>query len=326
MPEVTAGTMELAEVAGRVLEGGRIGLEEALFLLRQDPYELAMWGRRITEAHHGKRVDLCSIVSGRSGRCPEDCKFCAQSVFYQTGIETFPLREAGEILAAAEEAKRVGAHRFDIVVAGTDPGGDFERICGMLGAIRERTGLETCASLGSLTPEQARELRAAGVSRYNHNVETARAFFPEIISTHGYDDRLETLRNVREAGMELCCGCIIGLGESVQDRAQMALEIRELEPEVVPLNVLNPIPGTPLEEVEPIAPLDIIRAIAMFRFVMPKAVIKLAGGRERNLRDMQALGVVAGANGLIVGNYLTTAGRAPEEDLRMIADLGLTAS
>jgi len=323
--EAAKRSSELGDLAQMVLGGGEIGLPEAVSLLDQDPYELAMWGRRITEAYHGKRVDLCSIVNGRSGRCPEDCKFCAQSAFYETGIATFPLRGEAEILAAAEEAKRAGAHRFDIVVAGADPGGDFERICGMLSRIRERTGLQTCASLGALTPAQAQALRSAGVTRYNHNVETTRARFAQIVSTHTYDHRLATLSNVRQAGMELCCGCVIGLGESTEERARLALEIRELEPEVVPLNVLNPIPGTPLADMAPLAPLNIVRTIAMFRFVMPRAVIKLAGGRERNLRDLQALGLVAGANGLILGNYLTTLGRPAEDDLQMIADLGLTA-
>ncbi len=313
----------LPHLADRALAGANIEPHEALWLLEQDPYELAMWGRRVTEHFHGNRVDLCSIVNARSGRCPEDCKFCAQSAHYDTLVATYPLRDAEGIVAAAEQARQAGADRFDIVVAGQGAGDDLDAICGMFRDIRSRTGLDLCASLGRLSPDDAHVLRAAGVTRYNHNVETARARYPEIVTTHAYEERLATLRNVRAAGMELCCGGIIGMGEGPGDRVQFAFELRALDPEVVPLNVLNPIPGTPLEHGEPVPPLDIIRTIAMFRFVLPRAVIKLAGGRERNLRDLQALGIVAGANGLIIGNYLTTLGRPPEEDLQMIRDLGL---
>ena len=315
--------VSLPDLADRVLSGGSMEPDEALGLLAQDPYELAVWGRRVTERFHGTRVDLCSIVNARSGLCPEDCKFCAQSAHYHTGVATYPLRDPADIVAAAQAARDTGAHRFDIVVAGQGPGGDLNAICRTFRDIRTCTGLALCASLGRLSPEDARQLRAAGVTRYNHNVETNRARYPEIVSTHAYEERLETLANVRAEGMELCCGGIIGMGESPADRVQFAFELRALEPAVVPLNILNPIPGTPLEHAAPIPPLDIIRTIAMFRFVLPRAVIKLAGGRERNLRDLQALGIVAGANGLIIGNYLTTLGRPPEDDLQMIRDLGL---
>ncbi|MFQ6098685.1 MAG: biotin synthase BioB, partial [Armatimonadota bacterium] len=230
-----------------------------------------------------------------------------------------------DILRAAKEAAAHGAERFDVVVSGADPGGDFDAICEALADVRAQTGLNTCASLGALTRAQARQLREAGVTRYNHNVETARARYAEIVSTHPYQRRLETIRIVKEEGLELCCGCIIGMGESPEERVDLALELRALEPDCVPINVLNPIVGTPLEGTPPLPPLEIIRTIAMFRFVMPDVTLKYGGGRERNLRDLQALGMVAGVNGLILGNYLTTLGRPPEQDLQMIRDLGLEA-
>ena len=315
---------EAARLARHVLAGGVIGRDEALLLMAHpDVYELAMWARRITERFHGKRVDCCSIISARSGRCPEDCRFCAQSAHWTTNAPLHPLLPPERILDAARNARAAGAGRFDVVVSGADAGEDFDAICQVLAEVRRDTGLETCASLGSLTGERARRLRESGVTRYNHNVETTRARYPEIVSTHRYEDRVATIRLVKESGIELCCGCIIGMGESPEDRVDLALELRDLEPDAVPINVLNPIPGTPLEHMPPIPPLEIIRTIAMFRFVMPRTILKYGGGRERNLRDLQALGMVAGINGLILGNYLTTTGRPPAEDLQMIRDLGL---
>ncbi len=228
-------------------------------------------------------------------------------------------------MAAAERAKRSGASHFGIVTAGPDPGGDFDAICSAAEAIRERVGIEVHASTGFLTPDEAGQLASAGVTEYNHNVETARAVFPSVVSTHTYEERVATIRSAQAAGMNVCCGCIVGLGETAENRVDLALEVRELGPNSVPLNVLHPIPGTPLEKQAPLPPLEIIRTIAMFRFVMPKTRLRLAGGREHNLRDLQCLSIVAGANALCLGDYLTTRGRPAEQDVQMLEDLELSS-
>jgi len=316
---------DIAETAERVLAGQSIGRDDALAVVEHpDLYELAMWGRRITEHFHGTHVDMCAIVNARSGLCPEDCKFCAQSARADTEAPSYPLKSEEELLRAAQRAKVAGATHFGIVTAGPDPGGDFEAVCDAAQAIRARVGIEVCASIGFLSPNQARQLASAGVAHYNHNVETTRANFPTIVSTHTYEERLATVRNAQAAGLKACCGCIIGMGETAADRVDLALEIRELGPESAPLNVLQPIPGTPLANQPPLAPLEIIHTIAMFRFVMPKTRLRYAGGREHNLRDLQSLGLIAGVNALCLGDYLTTRGRLAEEDLQMIRDLRLS--
>jgi biotin synthase len=320
-------TPPVAEIADRVLAGHTIGRDEALALVEHpDPYELAMWGRRITEHFQGTHVDMCAIVSARGGRCPEDCKFCAQSAHAEADAPEYPLKGVDELVEAAQRAKRAGASHFGIVTAGPDPGGDLDAICGAARAIRERVGIDVHASAGFLTADGASRVASAGVTVYNHNLETASACFPSIVSTHTHGDRVATVQVAQAAGMNLCCGCILGLGETAQDRVNLAFEIRELRPSSVPLNVLHPIPGTPLEDQPPLPPLDIIRTIAMFRFAMPRTRLRLAGGREHNLRDLQCLSLVAGANALCLGDYLTTRGRPAEEDLQMIADLGLSHS
>jgi biotin synthase len=315
----------IAETAERVLAGGTIGREEALCLVQNpDAYELAMWGRRITEQFQGTHVDMCAIVNARGGRCPEDCTFCAQSAHADTNAPTYPLKSREELLHSAERARAAGAVHFGIVTAGRDPGDDLDAICDAGWAIRERVGIDVHASCGFLTAAQAQQLVSAGIRHYNHNVETTRALFPDIVSTHSYEERVATVRTAQAAGMGVCCGCIIGMGETAEERVDLALELRELAPDSVPLNVLHPIPGTPLQDVPPLPPLDIIRTIAMFRFVMPGTQLRLAGGRERNLRDLQSLALVAGANALCLGDYLTTPGRPAEQDLQMIQDLALS--
>ncbi|MFQ5809270.1 MAG: biotin synthase BioB [Armatimonadota bacterium] len=318
-------TPSVAQIADRVLAGHTIGRDDALALVEHpDPYELAMLGRRITERFQGTHVDMCAIVNARGGRCPEDCKFCAQSAHADADAPEHSLKSADELLEAAERAKRAGASHFGIVTAGPDPGGDLETVCEAAQAIRDQVGIEVHASAGFLTADAASRLASAGVTEYNHNLETARAFFPSVVSTHTHQDRVATVQAAQAAGMNVCCGCIVGLGETAEDRVHLALEIRELGPSSVPLNVLHPIPGTPLENQPPLPPLDIVRTIAMFRFVMPKTRLRLAGGREHNLRDLQCLSIVAGANALCLGDYLTTRGRPAEEDLQLIADLGLS--
>jgi biotin synthase len=228
-----------------------------------------------------------------------------------------------EIVSSGRDAAARGAGCFGIVTSGPDPGGDadLDAVCG---AARELSKhLDVCASLGRLTAGQVKRLADAGVRRIHHNLETARSFFSRVCTTHSYDDRIETVRAVTSAGVEACCGGLMGLGETWRQRVELALELRELGVGSVPINFLNPIPGTPCERAEPITPLDALKIIALFRFVLPRAAIKTAGGRERTLRDLQAWMFYAGANSTMIGNYLTTPGRPPEEDLRLIADLGL---
>ena len=267
----------------------------------------------------GEDIDLCTIINARSGRCTEDCKFCAQSAHYVTGAAEYPLLPDEEMLQAAAQAKAIGSARFSIVTSGNALDDDeFARVVALVTRIGKEVGIAVCASLGCLSREQLTRLRDAGISRYHHNLETSRNFYPHIVSTHGYDERLDTARTTREVGIPLCCGGIFGLGESRKDRIELALELRALQPDVVPLNFLIAIPGTPLADMPPLDPVEALKTIAIFRLILPDKVIKLGGGREQILGDFQATAFLAGANGMIIGGYLTRAGRAVEEDRRLV--------
>lgn len=313
----------------KVLAGGAVTYEEALALGDTAPEDvplLAAWANKVRAAYCGRGVDMCGIINIRSGRCSEDCKFCAQSARHRTAAPVYPLREVSDIVAAAREVERLGARRASLVTSGkgmdNDP--DFPHILSALEAVMQETGLSVCANLGTLTPAQARALAAAGVKRYAHNIETSARFYPSVCTTHSYEDRLATVRAAKAVGLELCTGGIIGMGETWQDRVDMAFTLRELGPDSIPINILNPIKGTALAHVQPPPPLDIIKTFAMFRLVLPDKTIRPAGGRELNLRDMQGALLLAGANGLIVGNYLTFSGRNAAADFQMVADAGLT--
>ncbi|KKG08304.1 biotin synthase BioB [Methanosarcina sp. 2.H.A.1B.4] len=272
----------------------------------------------------GNNVDLCAITNAKSGRCPENCRFCAQSAHHCAETREYPLLSPERLLEDAKYAEKAGARRFSIVTSGNRL--KFEELESILDAVRlikSRTGLEVCASIGTLSPESAGKLKEAGVSRIHHNLESSESFFRRICSTHTYADRIRTIRTAKEAGLEVCSGGILGLGESMQDRIKLALTLRELDVDAVPINILNPVPGTPMENAAPLPPMEILKSIALFRLVLPEKNIKLAGGREKNLRDLQSLALFCGANGLMLGNYLTTEGRSPEMDLQMIRDAGL---
>jgi biotin synthase len=315
-------------IADKVLSGGEVTPHEAAALAGvcgPDVHDLLYWANRIRERFCGDEIHLCSIVNARSGACPEDCIFCAQSARHSANVPAFPMLAPEQIVSAGRDAARRGAVCVGIVTSGPDPGSerDLQTVCEAAAELSATGAINVCTSLGHLTVDQARRLAVAGVQRIHHNVETSRRFFPSICTTHGYEDRVRTVRAAKAAGLEVCSGGIFGLGESWTDRVEMALELRELDVCSVPINFLNPIPGTPCEHNELLAPLDCLKIIALFRFVLPRKLIKTAGGRERNLRDLQSWMYYAGANGTMTGNYLTTAGRAPEEDLQMIADLGL---
>jgi biotin synthase len=277
---------------------------------------------RVRLAWTSDEVALESIVSGKTGGCPEDCSFCSQSSMFESPVKPQPLLTPGEVLQAAQSAQDEGATEFCIVYAVRGPDERLMRnILDLTATVHQHTRMSVAVSAGILTAEQARALADAGVVKYNHNLEAARTFFPAIVQTHSWDERWETLNLVREHGMEVCTGGIVGMGETPTQRAELALELAAFRPTETPLNFLNPRPGTPLGEREPMTPRQALHAIALFRLVLPWTLLRLAGGREVALRDLQAAGILGGVNGLIVGNYLTTLGRTPQEDVKMLADL-----
>lgn len=318
---------QIIELANKVLDGGEITREEAEALIHtkdEDTMLLMAMADKIRQKYNGNRVDFCAIINGRSGRCPEDCKFCAQSSHYHTGVKEYKLLDEEEIVQAAHKAKAAGAVRFSIVTSGRNQGNpnEFEQIVHTLKRIREEVGIEICCSLGLLTAENAKKLKEIGVTRYHSNIETAPSHFPDICKTHSYQDKMSTIQNAKDAGIRVCSGGILGLNETPEQRVEMAFELKRLEIDSIPLNILNPIKGTPFENNKPLTPLEILRTFAVFRFVLPRALIRTAGGREVNLRDLQALSLNAGLNGVMVGNYLTTDGRDPQADRQMVEDLG----
>ena len=283
---------------------------------------LAALAHEVRLAWAGPTVEVEGILSAKTGGCPEDCHFCSQSARFDTEVKATPFLDTAEVLSAAAETAALGATEFCIVLAVRGPDARImARIGELVPLIRAETGLNVAVSAGILTRRQAGELAAAGVHRYNHNLETSRSFFPQVVTTHSFDERARTCGYVREAGMELCCGVLLGMGETVAQRLELIEQIRSVEPVEVPVNFLNPRPGTPLQVRRPVEPLEAIRWIALFRLGLPSVILRYAGGREITLRGLQAMGMTAGINALIVGNYLTTLGRAPQEDLDMLADL-----
>jgi biotin synthase len=271
----------------------------------------------------GPEVELESLINAKSGACPEDCAFCSQSVRYHTGVDVYPFLDTNEIVEAAHATRAAGATQFCIVVAVRGPEERLLRkVIDAVDAVHRETGLEVACSLGLLTDEQAKRLADAGVKRYNHNLEACRELFPQICTTHSYDDRVATARRATDAGMELCCGGILGMGETLEQRVDFAFELAELGPCEVPINFLLP-SGTPLGEQRLITPREALQAIALYRLILPGAWLRLAGGREYVLGELQAMGLLAGANALIVGNYLTTGGRPAEEDHALLEALGM---
>jgi biotin synthase len=273
--------------------------------------------------NRGNRVDLCSIVNAKSGLCPEDCAFCAQSSHSNTDIKKFSLISKDEVLRAAISAKENKARRFCIVTSGKKATTqDIERICSYISEIR-KIGLLPCATLGILTEAELRMLKDAGLERYHHNLETSEAFFREICTTHTYREKLRTIEAAKSAGLSVCSGGIFGLGESWEDRIDMAFALRDIGVDSVPINFLTPIHGTPLGERPILNPLEALKIIAIYRLILPNCEIRVCGGRPCTLRELDSLIFFAGADGLLIGNYLTTPGRQPERDIQMITDLGM---
>jgi biotin synthase len=286
--------------------------------------DLVALAHRVRLAYCGPEVELESLINAKSGACPEDCAFCSQSARFETGVDVYAFLDLDEVIEAARATRAAGATQFCIVVAVRGPEERLLRkVIEAVDAVHDETGLEVACSLGLLTDEQAARLSAAGVRRYNHNLETCREVFPSICTTHTYDDRVDTARRAIDAGMELCCGGILGMGETLEQRIDFAFELAALDPCEVPINLLDPRPGTPLGEQPVLSPREALQAIALFRLVLPRTWIRLAGGRERVLGELQAMGLLAGANALIVGNYLTTTGRPPDADVALLDALGM---
>jgi biotin synthase len=324
---VTTTSFEILDIArDQVLERGEgLSEEQVLDVLRLpdealDP--LLQLAHEVRMRWCGPEVEVEGIVSLKTGGCPEDCHFCSQSGLFESPVRAAWL-DIPMLVEAAKQTAKTGATEFCIVAAVRGPDEKLmAQVAAGIAAIKDEVDINIACSLGMLTPEQVDALSAMGVHRYNHNLETARSYFPHVVTTHTWEERFETLRLVREAGMEVCCGGIIGLGETVEQRAEMAGQLAAVEPDEVPLNFLNPRPGTPLADREPLDGADALRTVAAFRLAMPRTVLRFAGGREITLGDLGARqGLLGGINAVIVGNYLTTLGRPAESDIDLLGEL-----
>jgi biotin synthase len=309
----------------KVLNGQNVSFGEALKLSSSPDFsKLTQAAKTITKRFCGELVDVEALINAKSGACPEDCTFCAQSSFYETGIKKYQLLPLEVILDKAREARNKGAKSFCLVGAyRSPPEADFLRICQIIKELKRIVDIDVNVSLGFMTIERARILKALGVKRYNHNLETSESHFSSICRTHDFQERVNTARIVKEAGLELCCGGIIGIGESQEQRLELAFSIASLKADEVPINILITKKGTPLYNLPPLEPLDAIRTISIWRFIMPRAIIKIAGGREVHLKDKDKLALNAGANGIITGGYLTSSGNTPDKDMLTIKEIGL---
>lgn len=316
----------LRKLENKLDKGQQITFEEAMELTESEveDEELFLLADKLCKKNMGNKVELCSIINAKSGKCSENCKYCAQSGYYNTDIQSYPLISNDYALIKAIGNEKEGVKRFSIVTSGGSlTSNDFDKILDILLLLKKETKLKLCASLGSITIEQAVKLKQAGLSMYHHNIEACQEYYKEICDTHTYDDRIITIRNAKKAGLEVCCGGIIGMGESMRQRIKMAFEIRELGIKSVPINILNPIKGTPLENTKRLETFEILRTISMFRLIIPYASIRYASGRI-SLGVYQSKGFKAGINAMMVGNYLTTVGNRISDDIKMIQSIGLS--
>ena len=313
------------QLAVQVLEGVDVSVEQAEEILassNDEVLDLVAAAFRLRQRYFGKTVQLYFLVNAKSGLCPEDCGYCSQSKISSAGIEKYRMLSAEQLLEGARVAAERQSKTYCIVISGRAPSErELAAVETVVPRIKAELGLKICACLGLLTPAHAARLKSCGVDRVNHNLNTGEEHYAEICSTHTYQDRLQTLNNVREAGRELCSGGIIGLGESHRDLVSMAMDLRKLRTESIPINFLHAIEGTPLQNRNDLTPQDCLRALCMMRFVNPSSELRIAGGREKHLRSLQSLGLYV-ANSLFVGDYLTTKGQAPEADYQMVKDLG----
>lgn len=310
------------------LSGGGIRAEDALSVLelpQAEIWRLLAMSETVRRRFKGDRIRLCSIVNAKSGLCSEDCAFCSQSSRSTASIEKYPLMGEEEMVMAARDAKQRGAREFSIVTSGLSIRNkrELDRVGRAISRIGTEVGIETCVSMGALSADSIAFLLSKGLRSVHHNLETARGFFPSICTTHDYEEDIRAVRRAKAAGAWVCCGGIFGIGESLADRVELAMTLRELDVDSIPVNFLNPIEGTPLDGKSELTPFGCLKIIAMMRLCHPAREIIICGGREVNLRDLQGLIFAAGASGMMIGNYLTTSGRPAEDDLRMVEDLGL---
>ncbi len=314
--------MNVNSLTEKVLKGEQVTKGDALYLYDQPLDQLCEGADKIRRHFCSSCFDLCTIINGKSGRCSENCKFCAQSAHNHTGVTEYPLLPDEEILAQAKINQRQGVLRYSIVTSGKRlSDGEVDRMCSLIQRIRAEAGILVCVSFGLLTEEQFRKLKAAGVSRVHNNLETSERNFPNICTTHTFQDKVQAIRAAQAAGLSVCSGGIMGLGETVEDRIDMALSLRELGIKSVPVNMLNPIPGTPFEKNERLTNEDMRRIVAVYRFILPDASIRLAGGRGL-LPDKGKGCFSSGANAAISGDMLTTAGITVQTDLALLKELG----
>lgn len=321
---------QIAALGERVLGGGHITREEALGLFQlestSDILDLLAWANRIREKFKGNKIHLCSIVNAKAGACSENCSFCAQSAHYQTGSPKYGFVDPEPVAEAAEEANKNQVTAVGLVAAwkGLNEGPILDEVCDRIREMKAGGKTRPDASLGLIKSQNvANRLKEAGLECYGHNLESSRRFFPQTCTTHTFDERLETIGYLKKAGIKICSGGIIGMGETREDRCDLAFELKAIGANVVPVNILNPIPGTPFAKNERLPVMEILKTIACFRFILPRQEIMIAGGRTVNLRDAQSMIFMAGASALMVGNYLTTLNQPVEKDLQMLKDLGL---
>jgi biotin synthase len=317
----------ILECQDRVLSGIKLTESELEKLINSvDLKTLSDAANNITRTFQGNKIDVEQLANIKKNYCSEDCVFCGQSAFFNTGIDSYQLLPAEEIVKTAKKAKDEGAESYCLVAAWREPSNsDFVKVCDIITQIRDKVGISIECSLGFLTESQAKKLKELGVKRYNHNLETARSKFPQICTTHTYQDRLDTLHIARKAGLELCTGGIIGMGETRTQRLELIADLAKLEPEEVTINLLVAIPGTPLELQTPISFEEILRVFAVTRFALPKSIIKISGGREVHLEDSGEELLLSGANGIISAGYLTLGGNPMNKDLEMIKKIKLEA-
>ena len=317
--------MPFDQLADRVLNDSEATADEAMAVLSSHDDELLavlQAAFRVRRRWFGRGVNVHVLQNAKSGVCPEDCGFCSQALTAKSGVDRYGMQTADELVAAARQAHATGAVTWCMVTATRGPSSrELDVVCDAVGRIKAELPIKVCTSLGMLSAGQAERLAAAGVDRFNHNLETSRRYFPEVVSTHGYDDRVATVRAAMDAGMEACCGGILGMGVSEQDRVDMAMELRGLRVHSIPVNFLDPRPGTPMEARQRLRPQEALRALAMFRFVNPRADIRMAGGREVTLGSMQPLALYP-ATSLFSAGYLTTGGQGSDRDAVMIGEAG----
>ena len=296
--------------------------KELLDLYNKDLDELL----EISSKYMSDKIEFCSLVNARNGKCSQNCRYCAQSSHYRTDIEDYPLISVEQAKKAAIESKEHGAYRFAIVTSGKSPDEeDFNKVINLIKGVNEIDGVRSCASIGILTEEQAKALAEAGLKRFHHNINTSESYYPSVCTTHTWQDRLNTCKLVKKYGMELCCGVILGMGESVEQRIEMALELAEIQPDSIPINILMPIEGTPFEGyLDKIDEENVLRTLAIFKIANPKSILRFCGGRMRLSEENQELALKTCVEGILTGNYLTTTGKTPEQDIKTAEKIGKT--